>query len=185
MTQLPRRTLLAAAASLASASLPRNSRAASKLPDLGRLSLSTPGAELPPFSFTLADGAGRNIADYAGHGVVLNFWATWCIPCKAEMPALDQLAAAVKADGIVVLPLSSDRAGASAVEAYYLKWDLRHLPVLLDTSGTAARALGTRGIPTTVLIDPSGLERGRLEGAADWSSPAAVAEIRKLIGHAA
>ncbi len=185
MTQFPRRTLLAAAASLASASLARNSQAASKLPDLGRLSRSTPGAELPPFSFTLADGTARNIGDYAGQGVVLNFWATWCIPCKAEMPALDQLAAAVKADGIVVLPLSSDRGGASAVEAYYQKWDLQRLPVLLDKSGAAARALGTRGIPTTVLIDPAGLERGRLEGAADWSSPESITEIRKLIGHTA
>ena len=185
MTALHRRTLLAATATLAAGFPPRNSRAARTLADLSRLTLTTPGTELPPFSFTLADGTGRGIADYAGKGIVLNLWATWCLPCTAEMPALDQLAAAVKPDGIVVLPLSSDRGGAEAVKDFYLKWDLRHLPVLLDRSGAAARALGARGIPTTVLIDPSGLERGRLEGAADWSSQASVAELQKLIGHTA
>ena len=121
----------------------------------------------------------KSLADYAGQGVVLNLWATWCVPCVAEMPALDALAAQV-APGIAVLPLSSDRGGAPTVERFYQARGVRNLPIVLDQGGTAARTLGARGIPTTLLIDAKGRERGRLEGTADWSTKEAVALIKTL-----
>jgi thiol-disulfide isomerase/thioredoxin len=135
---------------------------------------------VPEFQFTTADGEIRTLKDYAGKGVVLNFWATWCIPCVAEMPALAKLAALVDPAKIAVLPLSSDRAGAAAVRKFYEEKGITGLPVLLDPKGDAARAFGSRGIPTTVLIDARGRERARLEGGADWADPAAVAAVKEL-----
>ena len=79
-----------------------------------------------------------------------------------------------------VLPLSSDRGGAAAVEKFYREREIEGLPVLLDPRGEAARAFGARGIPTTVLIDAHGRERGRFEGAADWADADAVAAVREL-----
>ncbi len=159
----------AAGATLASALWPRKPLAAE------------PGAgtALPDIQWRLADGTVRTIADYAGKGVVLNLWATWCVPCVAEMPALDAMAGVV-GPGVVVLPLSSDRGGAPAVERFYRERGVKNLPVLLDPTGAAARALGARGIPTTLLIDTAGQERGRLEGGADWDSAQTVAMVRLL-----
>jgi thiol-disulfide isomerase/thioredoxin len=166
MTLLKRRTLVAAGATLASAFLARKPMAAD--------------TALPDFQFRLPDGTVKTIADYAGKGVVLNLWATWCAPCVAEMPSLDALAAAVAGSNVVVLPLSSDRGGAAAVERWYAAHDIKNLPVLLDPTGAAARALGARGIPTTLLIDGKGRERGRLEGGADWADPKSVAMVKAL-----
>jgi thiol-disulfide isomerase/thioredoxin len=151
---------------------------------LGRLAglpAETPGLVLPAFRFTTAEGAARTLADYAGQGIVLNLWATWWEPCVTEMPALDQLARLVADDRIAVLPLSSDRAGAPAVVRFYRDNSIRRLPVLLDAEGAAARALGARGIPTTLIVDRAGRERGRLEGAQPWSDAQAVAAIRRAV----
>ena len=136
---------------------------------------------MPDLHFNGADGAPHTIADYAGRGVVMNFWATWCVPCVAEMAALDELARQVADSGIAVLALSSDRGGTLVVERFYRERGIRSLPVLLDPRGEAARALGARGIPTTLLIDGAGRERARMEGAADWAAPDSIAAIRKAV----
>ncbi len=177
---LSKRRMLLTAATLPMALCGRKPRAATgstapKLEDL-----PPPGKDVPEIEFTTADGASRTLADYAGKAVVLNFWATWCLPCIAEMPALAKLAALVAGSNVAVLPLSSDRGGAPAVERYFKEKDIAGLPVLLDARGSAARAFGARGIPTTILIDSHGRERGRLEGAADWADPAAVAAVKEL-----
>lgn len=177
MGSMQRRALLAAAVTLPVTAGAGKLRA-DGLPGLSRLQRTD--AELPTFRFFAADGAVKTIADYAGQPIVLNLWATWCVPCVAEMAALDLLAR--EAAGITVLALSSDRGGAAPVERFYKERAIRTLPVLLDPRGEAARALGARGIPTTLLIDRAGRERGRLEGAADWSSPESVALIRKVVG---
>ena len=183
MVPLKRRAVLAAAAlTLPVALAPRKPRAATPgLGDLSRLQ-PTDGAAVPELRFSTADGTVRTLADYAGQGVVLNLWATWCVPCVAEMPALDALARLVANDGVAVLALSSDRGGAPPVERFYRDKNIQTLPVLLDPRGDAARALGARGIPTTLLIDRAGKERGRLEGAADWSSAEFVEAIRRMAG---
>ncbi len=181
MTSFKRRTLLAAALTLPAVVLPRKpALAEGGLPGLDRLHAGPPVA-VPDLRFTGADGAEHGLADYAGRGVVLNLWATWCVPCVAEMAALDELARRAP-DGIAVLALSSDRGGAAAAQRFYGEHGIRTLPVLLDPRGAAARALGARGIPTTVLIDRAGQERARVEGAADWGAPGSVEAIRKLLG---
>ena len=179
MIPVCRRTLFAAGATLALLPGARKPRAAPAA-IVPHLQDAKPGAALPEIRFTTADGAARTLHDYAGQGVVLNFWATWCVPCVAEMPALAQLASLLGETRVAILPLSSDRGGAPAVERFYREKSIQGLPVLLDPRGEASRAFGARGIPTTVLIDAQGRERGRLEGAADWASPDAVAAVRAL-----
>ena len=142
-------------------------------------------AALPDFSFTDAEGKPHTVADFPGKGLVINLWATWCPPCVAEMPALDRLATALAAEGILVLPLSSDRGGEPVVRAFYERTRLSKLRIWLDPRGAATRALGARGLPTTVIVDRTGRERARLEGDAAWDAPEFLAAIRRLAGPAA
>lgn len=172
-------SLLTAGGTLSMALSPRPARAAEGR--AGRLAEGPP-KDLPAFTFTDAQGATRTLADFAGRGVVLNLWATWCPPCVAEMPALDRLHAAVEAEGIAVLPLSSDRGGEAQVRPFYAARGITRLGVWLDPRGAAGRALGARGLPTTVLVDAQGRERARLEGAAEWDAPEMVAAIQRLVG---
>ncbi|MFT8244705.1 TlpA family protein disulfide reductase [Roseomonas sp. BN140053] len=149
-------------------------------PNLGRL-METPPRPLPAFTFTDAEGDAKSLADFTGQSLLLNFWATWCPPCVAEMPALDRLQAALGGEGLKVLPLSSDRGGRTQVEPFYAARRLTKLGIWLDPRGAAGRALGLRGLPTTVLVDRQGQERARLEGSTEWDRPDMLATIRRLI----
>ena len=175
-----RRTVLAISATLLATGGARKSLAAEAGPPL--MVTRGPGIDPPAALWSTADGATETLASYAGKAVVLNFWATWCVPCVAEMPSLDALAAMVAREGIVVLALSSDRGGAKPVERFYAERGIRTLAVLLDPRGMAARAFGSKGIPTTVILDRAGQERARVEGAVDWSQPASVTRLREIVG---
>lgn len=150
-------------------------------PATGALRLDGP-KPLPAFSLTDPEGVRREMPFFAGKGVVLNLWATWCPPCVEEMPALDRLAGLLAADDILVIPASSDRNGRAMVEPFYARTGVRNLGIWLDPNSAATRALGARGLPTTVLIDRLGRERARLEGGAAWDGPALLAEVRRLCG---
>lgn len=126
-------------------------------------------------------GGEHRLAAFAGRGLVVNLWATWCPPCVEEMPSLGRLAALVRAEGIEVLALSQDRGGAETVRAFYARAGVRQLGVWLDPRGAAARAWGVRGLPTTLVVDRAGLEAARLEGAADWAEARMVQRIRALV----
>jgi len=200
MSTLPRRAALAlvgvAGGTLASALLVRKLEARrpevihltrpvgdepdGDLEDLSNLKPTVPPAQAPNIAFSLADGTVRHLQDFRGRGMLINFWATWCRPCVAEMPALAKLSAAVAPLDVAVMPLSDDQGGAVAVRRFYEAHGITALPVLLDQSGDAARAFNIRGFPTTILVDAHGLEHARLEGAADWSSPDAVKLVSKL-----
>ena len=182
MTPFNRRAVLTAAGTVAALGVARKPLAAGSMQDLAALRPARKDAAVPEVHFTAADGAARTLADYAGHGVVLNLWATWCPPCVAEMPALDRLARELRAERVAVLALSSDRGGAAVVERFYKERGIRDLAVLLDPRGEASRALGARGLPTTLVIDRKGRERVRVEGPADWAAPASVGVIRELVG---
>jgi thiol-disulfide isomerase/thioredoxin len=146
------------------------------------LKLVNPPAPPAPIVFLAADGTPHRLDEFLGHGMVINLWATWCAPCVAEMPALSSLSRALAPRDIAVLPLSSDRGGAKSVRAFFDAHAITGLPILLDPHGAAGNAWGVRGIPTTLIIDRKGNERARLEGAADWSTPEAVALVQRLAG---
>ncbi len=170
----------AATALFAAPTLARPARAAGEGSGLHRLREGR--RPLPELAFFDADGAALSPARYAGRALVINLWATWCPPCVAEMPAFDRAQAALRGEGILVLPLSSDRGGAGQVRPFYERLGLRELPILLDPRGAAARALGVRGLPTTVITDRAHQEVARLEGEAAWDHPEVLAALRRLAG---
>jgi thiol-disulfide isomerase/thioredoxin len=177
-----RRTILAAGANLAAALIARKPHA-EDLDDLAKsLEPISPPVAAPNVSFVAADGSEHRLGDFLGHGMVVNLWATWCAPCVEELPSLAALSKTLAPDDIAVLPLSSDRGGATAVAAFFQQHGIRGLPVLLDPQSAAAHTWKVHGIPTSFVIDKKGREVARLEGSADWSTPAAAALIRKLVG---
>lgn len=136
---------------------------------------------VPDVRFTDGDGQPRTLEDFHGKVVLLNVWATWCLPCRKEMPTLDRLQVALGGSGFEVVALSVDRQGAAAVNTFFSEVGVRHLAVHVDASGQVLSALAALGLPTTVLIDADGLELGRLMGPAEWDAPYMVAFLRSVV----
>jgi thiol-disulfide isomerase/thioredoxin len=181
---ITRRRALAAVGTLAAGASVRKPRAEGALPPLGSVLVTVdPPEAAPDIGFVAADGTPHRLSEFAGHGMVVNFWATWCAPCVAELPALAALSRTLAPDDIAVLTLSSDRGGAAVVQAYFDQHGISGLPVLLDLHGEGARAVRARGIPTSLVIDKQSRERARLEGSADWSAPEAARTVRRLVGY--
>jgi len=137
----------------------------------------------PVQEVTFVDGDARDLslADFKGKVVLLNIWATWCAPCRHEMPTLDRLQAELGGPDFEVVALSIDRKGTSAVTAFYEEIGIEALQLYIDQSAAAQRALHVLGIPTTLLLDRNGQELGRLAGPAEWDSPEMVEFLRGLI----
>lgn len=130
-----------------------------------------------PIQFEDAEGKTRSLVDFHGKFLLLNVWATWCVPCRKEMPALDRLQTLFDARDFEVVPLSIDRS-ADPIRKFYTEVGIKTLGLYRDNSGSAPRQLGAVGIPTTLLIDREGHEIGRLIGPAEWDSPEMIAFIR-------
>jgi len=136
---------------------------------------------LPEFQFSGEDGRVLSLADFQGRLVLLNLWATWCIPCRTEMPSLDRLQAAFDDADFDVVALSVDRKGMPAVRAFYDDIAIASLDLYVAKSATVTRALGAVGLPTTLLINRSGRELGRVVGPAEWDSPEVKALVRRYL----
>lgn len=137
---------------------------------------------LPDIQFADGNGRLRQLSEFRGKVLLLNVWATWCPPCREEMPTLDRLQAELGGVNSEVMALSIDRAGMAAVTRFYNETGVKHLSKYIDSSGKAARELAAFGLPTTLLIDREGREIGRLIGPAEWDSPQMVAFIRSHLG---
>jgi len=137
---------------------------------------------LPEIAFTDGDRRKLSLAAFHGHPIILNIWATWCGPCRKEMPTLERLQILLGRSNALVLPLSIDRQGASVIKQFYAELGLTALGIYVDTSAKVARDLNTIGIPTTLLIDRDGREIGRAVGATEWDSPEVVTLIRQHLG---
>lgn len=132
------------------------------------------------------DGTGRpvDLSSFRGKIVLLNIWATWCPPCRQEMPSLDRLQAQLGGADFQVVALSMD-AGAKAldqVKSFYASVEIKHLAVYLDADAAAIFTLKAVGVPTTLLLDRQGRELGRMSGAAEWDSPKIVEALQALSG---
>lgn len=136
---------------------------------------------LPEISFQ--DGAGKllSLTRWKGKVVLLNIWATWCAPCRKEMPDLDRLQAALGSDRFEVVALAVDRAGVEGAKAFLDNIGAKRLAVYADPGARAGSALRIAGMPTTLLLDPQGMEIGRLTGPAKWDGADARALIVQLI----
>jgi thiol-disulfide isomerase/thioredoxin len=136
---------------------------------------------VPALQFSDGEGRARTLADFRGKVVLLNIWATWCLPCRKEMPTLDRLEAALGGGDFEVVPVSIDRGGAERVKKFYAEIGVQHLPIYVDSSRTANSALDVLGLPASLLIDRDGRELGRLSGAAEWDAPEMVAFLKSII----
>jgi thiol-disulfide isomerase/thioredoxin len=139
----------------------------------------------PDLTFLDAEGNEVRLADFQGEVVVLNLWATWCAPCRREMPSLDRLQAKYGGAGLEVIALSLDRGDVAKVREFFEELEITSLAVYHDPTARAGRELGAPGLPTTVVMDRAGREVGRLLGPAEWDSEEALAVIKALLGPSA
>lgn len=146
--------------------------------DMKKLSLSEP-VDVPEAVLLDASEAEHTLAEYRGKWVVLNFWATWCAPCRAEMPSLDRLAVAMPE--IAVVPVATGRNAVEQIQKFYTEAGVVNLPVLRDPKSGFARSMGVLGLPVTVILNPKGQEVARLIGDAEWDSAAAQAVLRAMM----
>lgn len=146
---------------------------------LPKLIESTP-APAPDLPFSDLDGGTHSLADYRGKLLLVNFWATWCAPCREEMPSLDALQRQMGDDGFAVLTIAAGRNPPPAIRKFFAEAGITDLPTLIDPSMALARAFGVLAMPISVLIDAEGREIARMAGDADWASPAALALIGQL-----
>lgn len=136
------------------------------------------GSGLP---FALPDDSQASLADYAGKIVVLNFWATWCAPCRKEMPGLDRLNTEFGGPDFAVVTLATGRNSVAGIAKFFSDTGLESLPQYRDIQQGIAREMAVPGLPTTVILDRSGREIARLTGDAEWDTPSAKAILAALI----
>jgi thiol-disulfide isomerase/thioredoxin len=136
---------------------------------------------VPEVKFADAQGNPLTLADLQGKVVLLNLWATWCGPCREEMPSLDKLQAQLGGAEFEVVALSIDQAGPEVVQRFYDEVGVENLALYIDTSAQAAVTLDALGIPTTLVLDRQGRELGRKAGIAAWDSPEMVKFLREVI----
>ena len=132
---------------------------------------------VPQVTFEDASGAQRDLSAFAGKVVLLNLWATWCGPCRKEMPTLDRLQHQLGGPGFEVVALSVDHAGMDAVRKFYASVGIVDLAAYNDRFVRATMTLGAIGLPTTLLLNRAGAEIGRYIGPAEWDDPKMVAFI--------
>ncbi len=143
--------------------------------------LLDPPRPLPELRFVDGEGRPLTLADFRGKVILLNIWATWCIPCLREMPTLDRLQAKLGGPRFEVVVLSIDIGGIPVVEKFYRALKLDSLGIYVDKTLRVKRDLGIVGIPTTLLIDRQGREIGRYSGPAEWDSKEAMKAIRRYL----
>jgi thiol-disulfide isomerase/thioredoxin len=136
---------------------------------------------LPEFAFQDAAGRERTLGDWRGKVVLLNLWATWCAPCRKEMPALDRLQAEMASDRFEVVAVSVDRTGLQGARKFLDEAKIGRLALYADPTARLAVTLRAVGLPATLLIDADGREIGRLLGPAEWDSEDAKRLIRAVV----
>jgi thiol-disulfide isomerase/thioredoxin len=139
-------------------------------------------APLPAPALTMATRTGelKALADFKGAVVLVNLWATWCVPCVEEMPSLDRLQGKL-GDQLKILAISEDRRGAEVVDPFLAKIGIKNLAIYLDPKSAALNEFAVQGLPTSFLIDRNGMILGELEGAAKWDEEPMLSLLQRYI----
>jgi peroxiredoxin len=135
----------------------------------------------PAPDFTLKDLSGKEVtlSSLKGKVVLVNFWATWCPPCREEVPSMVRLNQIMQGKNFQMLAISIDEGGKDAVEGYFKKAGVT-LPALLDTDGKVAKRYGTTGVPETFVVDTKGVILKKVIGGMDWTNPEVVAALDSI-----
>lgn len=136
---------------------------------------------LPDVAFQDGDGKPVKLSDWKGRVVLVNLWATWCAPCRKEMPDLASLQKELGSDQFEVVAISVDRKGAEASAAFLEETGADNLRLYVEPSTRIVTDFQSPGLPATILIDRQGREIGRLLGPAHWASPEAIALIKAAL----
>lgn len=153
----------------------------------GEMAKLVPATEMVPLAEAALldrDDAPKGLEDYDGKVILLNFWATWCAPCRKELGALDRLEGELGGADFAVVTVATGRNPVPAIDKLFAEERITRLPILRDPDQSFARATGVMGLPVSVLVDRDGTEVARLVGDAEWDSPEAKAVIGALIAAA-
>ncbi len=137
-------------------------------------------AEVSDTTFTDPDGGEFRLADFQGKYVLVNFWATWCAPCRKEMPMLSELQTEFGGDTFEVVTIATGRNELAGIRRFFGEIGVENLPLYLDPKQALARDMAVLGLPITVILDPEGFEIARMRGDAEWNSESGKAIIRAL-----
>ncbi|MGJ8603604.1 MAG: TlpA family protein disulfide reductase [Marivita sp.] len=131
--------------------------------------------------FTTFEGDPLTLEQYEGKWVLLNFWATWCAPCRKEMPMLSELQTEFGGDAFAVVTIATGRNPPPAMKSFFDEIGVDNLPLYRDPKSGLAREMGVLGLPITVILNPEGQEVARMRGDADWASDNAKAILRTIL----
>jgi thiol-disulfide isomerase/thioredoxin len=154
--------------------------------EIAALSLSSQPKPMPELKFAGADGAPTSLADFKGRTVLLNLWATWCVPCRQEMPALDRLQASLGSKDFTVVAVNIDTARLERPKTFLNDIGVKNLGFYADNTADVFQVLKGEGkalgLPTTILVGKDGCDLGVMAGPAQWDSPEAVALLTAAQG---
>ncbi|MGB5557150.1 MAG: TlpA disulfide reductase family protein [Paracoccaceae bacterium] len=137
--------------------------------------------EVSQVTFTDPEGGEHRLADWQGKVVLVNFWATWCAPCRKEMPMLEALQVEFGGDDFEVVTIATGRNLLPAITRFFDEVGVTQLPILLDPKQELARDMAVLGLPITVILNREGQEIARLRGDAEWDSESAKAIVAALV----
>jgi len=150
--------------------------------EIAALSLSAAPQPMPALAFLKPDGSPANLTDFRGRTVLLNLWATWCVPCRKEMPALNDLEKAMGSKDFEVVAVNIDQRNPERIAAFLDENGVDRLKRYADPTTGILQGLKNEGLalglPTTILVDAKGCRLGKLDGAAEWASEDAKALLR-------
>ena len=152
-----------------------------KFGDMKKMTIANNTTSAPKTIFFDTGGKELTLNDFKGRLTLVNFWATWCAPCRKEMPSLEVLSNQIGGDTFQVVTIATMRSSEEAVKKFFNDNSIIDLPKFRDPKGYLARASGVAALPLTILLDRNGNEISRLIGDADWAQDETIEFIKKAI----